>query len=102
MTMQHSNDWDLLTAKYVIREIREAAEIHYDGWQLDKGDIEEVIGYIDYNRVHWGSFFHATRTAVKQYYGDLEAQASRRLWLATIAEEVEKKNITKKLQDQAI
>ena len=102
MTMQHSNDWNLQTAKYVISEIKEAAEIHYDGWQLDKNDLEEIIGYIDYNRVHWGSFFHATRAAVKLYYIDLQELASRRLWLATIAEEVEKKDITKKLQDQAI
>jgi translation initiation factor 2 alpha subunit (eIF-2alpha) len=101
--LQESKNWNLYTAKHVISEIKEMAELEFD-WQISKDDIEETIMIMDSEYRIYGSFYSAVRAAVKDQWKYLKEYASRQLWLATIAAEVEKEKESnnKKAEEKAI
>jgi hypothetical protein len=87
--LQLSKDWNLYTAKHVISEIKEMAELEFD-WRIQKDDIEEVIMIMDSEYRIYGSFYSGVRAAVKDQWKYLKEYAAQKLWLATIAAENEK------------
>jgi hypothetical protein len=98
--LQHSKDWDLYTAKYVISEIKEAAACEFD-WQIQKDDIEEVIMQMDSEYRHCNGFFGAVRAAVCDQWRYLKEYAAHKLWLATITTENEKEKESNNKKQEA-
>lgn len=88
-------------AKYVFREIKEAALGLYD-WNITKDQLEEALLHVQELRsLHW-STWAAAEAGVKMLWQDLKEQAERNFILATIREEQEETYNNKNTKKQAI
>lgn len=91
----------LKEAKYILREIKEAAQGVYE-WDLTKDQLEEVLLNVqELKNLNW-STWAAAEAGVKMLWDEYKEAAERNFILATIQEEQEETYNNKKSQKQAI